>query len=335
MGCGLRSQAVANLVAENTFVLLSNTTPETLLELDPIPTPLGWLFVLVTQWTSDVPVNFSIETNRGSGYAPRVSGQVLDSETGQLLQLAYQVVLADTAIRIRAANASSGNSEAVLVAATVHSRDGSDITSIDQSFSRVGDTSSRDEDCPCPFNGVATMIASEDVRLWMPREGCMSLLTLAKHAMCAGCDAEDQPPAYDIYLALVANNPPLTAGLTRDDLTLVTAVGGTPVQLNNSAAPGYCDGKIEGPGEGLDGEWRLVIDQQIFPYASGDPESVYAVALLMVEDGGSLNDATIIGYGNLANGPAPFGTVGDVIKITGQFILEPLLPPAVPEVPEP
>lgn len=191
-----------------------------------------------------------------------------------------------------------------------------------------------DNDCACVFAGVATMIASEDVRLWMPREGAMSLLTLAKNAMCVGCDDTDAPPDFDVYLALVANNPPLAAGLTRGDLTLVTAVGGTPIQLNGEASPGFCDGMIEGPAEGLDGEWRLVIDQQIFAYASGDPESVYAVALLIVDAGGSLDDATILGYGNLALGPAPFGTVGDVIKITGQFILEPLLPPAVPEVPE-
>lgn len=344
MACGLRETAIG-IVDSLPPVSVTPGVADTPGFVLPAADAAGWIIYVLTAGvmssnaTLDCKLQYSLD---GAAFldvgltVTQLSQSSGDSGKSAMMAIRASDLPANT-VEVRARTVAGTAASLAAVLGFYHDNLGEvadNFASLDSRVIFAASLGDRDEDCACVFAGVATMIASEDVRLWMPREGAMSLLTLAKNAMCVGCDDTDAPPDYDIYLALVANNPPLAAGLTRADLTLVTAVGGTPAQLNGEASPGFCDGQIEGPAEGLDGEWRLVIDQQIFAYASGDPESVYAVALLVVEAGGDLADATILGYGQLANGPAPFGTVGDVVKITGQFILEPLLPPAVEEVPE-
>jgi len=174
------------------------------------------------------------------------------------------------------------------------------------------------------------MIYVENVRFWVPREAAYSLLALVKAQLCDGC-ADEAAPSIAVTVDLVTNNVAVTEATTFADLTFSEAGGGEGKVLNDETPPGYCVGMLEGPGLGGDGEWRLIMDQQIWTWTSGDPESIFGVALWANIDG----EDVIVGYAQLATGPAAFGEVGDIIKLTGELVLLPQVPPPVEEVPEP
>lgn len=164
----------------------------------------------------------------------------------------------------------------------------------------------------------------------IPREGAMVLLQDVRQAWCQGCPAgtgAGTPPASQpdrsLSLALVTNNPPLSAALVFADLVLSDDTGGVPVELNDQTpvVTEYCTDSIEGPDIGVDGEWRLVIDQRIFTSA-GDgttPATVYAVALV------DTDEELLIGYYAIEGGPAAFAEE-DIIKVTGDLVLLPQIP---------
>lgn len=174
------------------------------------------------------------------------------------------------------------------------------------------------------------MIYNEHVQFVIPREGAHALLTLAKYALCMGCpegvalgDPSATTPIPTLELMLVTNNPPISADLGIADLELSAAVGGENKTLNREEEPDYCLDMIEGPAQGADTEWRLVIDQQIWNYASGTGAPIFAVAL-MVDD--PTEGPMLLGYALLPGGPAAFTVFGDIIKLTADLVLLPQIP---------
>lgn len=174
------------------------------------------------------------------------------------------------------------------------------------------------------------MIYNEHVQFIIPREGAHALLTLAKYALCSGCpagmgagDPSAAPPIPTLELWLVTNNPPISSELGIADLELSLAVGGEPITVNREEGPGYCEEMVEGPAQGADTEWRLVFDQQIWSYASGDGAPIFALALV-VDD--PTEGQMLLGYAVLPGGPAAFTVFGDIIKLTADLVLLPQIP---------
>jgi len=180
------------------------------------------------------------------------------------------------------------------------------------------------------------MIYMENVRLWMPRESINAILTALKTSLCVGCPAGEgvgdppaAPPPFTVFARPIVNDPPISAALEYADLELgVNNLAG--IELNDETPPDYCDGSLEGPALGGDGEWRIIMDQRIWTYATGAAQSVYGIALTF-HDGST---DKLLGYGRLSAGPATFGEVGDVLKLSAELIPCMCLPPAIAEVPE-
>lgn len=175
------------------------------------------------------------------------------------------------------------------------------------------------------YVGTATMM--------IPTEGTEMFLSALRQAMCAGCPAgtgvgtpaASAPLFANVAIGLVTNAVDPGCGLVFADLVLTDNPGGAPIYLNQEAPPNYCLEALEGPAEGLDGYWRLVIDQQIWTAATpgATPPQVTGVALY------DEAMSKLIAYGPLPGGPASFDE-NDIVKIACDLPLrcQVLLPPA-------
>ena len=186
------------------------------------------------------------------------------------------------------------------------------------------------------------MIYVDQPTLWIPAEGQRSMLLLARSALCTGCPAGTgvgTPPAavppYELWAVLTSTDAPIVASLTMADLGGIYALdSGAPVLLNRQVGPTYCLGMIEGPDIGVDGLWRIVMDQVIWTFDAAIV-SLYGMALVIVEAGGDLAaDGLLLAYGRLTTPPASLAAVGDAIKLTAELVPCLCLPPAIPDVPE-
>lgn len=189
------------------------------------------------------------------------------------------------------------------------------------------------------------MITLEQLSFWLPAEAQGSLLTLAQHAICNGCpagvgagDPAAAPPPYDIYLAIYASDAPIVAGSVFNDFGFNPPGSGdhSPIKLNGEAAPDYCLDMIEGPAPGMDGLWRLVVDQQIFgPTGSGG--EFYGAGLVLVPEGDTFGDpgTMLLGVARFSAPPVVMDGVADLLKITAELVPCLCLPPDIPVVPEP
>jgi len=172
------------------------------------------------------------------------------------------------------------------------------------------------------------MITNVMAAFVIPREGAEALLDMVKKAMCQGCAAgvgAGNPAAVapdEVFLSLITNDPPVSAALEFADLVPSDDTGGTPVAINAEGPVGvqYCGDSVEGPDTGVDGEWRLVIDQRIFTSAgdASTPTTIFGIALSDVS-------SRLIGYYRIEGGPAAFAEF-DIIKVTGDFVLLPQIP---------
>jgi len=177
------------------------------------------------------------------------------------------------------------------------------------------------------LEGETGMLFVADVPLMIPTEGTEQILSALKTALCAGCPAgigagdpaATTPPLGDLTIVLNTNAVDPSAGLSFDDLAPTDDAGGAPIDVNQEAAPDYCIDGFEGPAIGIDGYFRLVLDQQIWTAAGGasTPPVITGYALV-------LNGDTLLAYGPLPNGPANFET-GDIVKLSAQLPLRPQL----------
>jgi len=161
----------------------------------------------------------------------------------------------------------------------------------------------------------------------IPREGIGVIMERLMENFCEGCPAGTGvgTPAATVptalYLALVTNNPPVSAALEFADLVISDATGGTVIHLNNETPPTYCLGNIEGPSLGLDGEWQIIFDQQIWTItAQGTTDATaFGIALLS----GTSADR-LVAYAPIEGGPAPLEN-GDLVKFTGSMRMLPVI----------
>lgn len=186
------------------------------------------------------------------------------------------------------------------------------------------------------------MIYIDQPTLFIPIEGQRSMLELARAAICTGCPAGTgvgappaAPPPYDVYAVLGEVDAPIVASTILGDLgPLAGTAGIDPVQLNGEVAPNYCLNMIEGPDVGLDGLWRLVMDQVIWTGGVGDNNGVYSLAIAIVEAGGDvIADGRILAVGRLS-APPYLQEDGNTLKLSAEIVPCLCLPPAIPDVPE-
>ena len=186
------------------------------------------------------------------------------------------------------------------------------------------------------------MIYVDQPTLFIPAEGQRSMLLLAQSALCNGCPAGTgvgTPPAaippYRVWAVLTTIDAPIVASLTMADLGGIwTFDSGGAVQLNGEEAPTYCLGMIEGPDIGVDGLWRIVMDQVIWTFNTLTV-SVYGLALVIVALGDDpTTEGLLLAYGRLTTPPASLAAEGDAIKLTAELVPCLCLPPAIPDVPE-
>jgi len=173
------------------------------------------------------------------------------------------------------------------------------------------------------IGNVPMMIPTLSTKFW---------LQAFKNAICEGCPAgtgvgtpSATRPFFDtVALLLNTNDVDPGAGLVYADLVLSDDTGAAAVQINEETPPGYCDTSFEGPGEGLDGYWRLVNDQVIWT-SQGDgttPPQITGLALAEIVD----NDPpALLAYGVLPGGPANF-EAGDIVKLVMDLVMRPQLP---------
>lgn len=168
------------------------------------------------------------------------------------------------------------------------------------------------------------MLYVGQVMMMIPKQGTEMFLLALKHAICAGCPAgigagnpAAAPPLFtSVRLGLVTNAVDPACGLVFDDLSLCDNAGYAPVDINMETPPNYCIAGFEGPGEGLDGYWRLVIDQQIFTASTPGSTPPQIVGAALYDD----VDIKLIAYGPLPGGPASFED-GDIVKISCEIPL--------------
>lgn len=170
------------------------------------------------------------------------------------------------------------------------------------------------------------MIHLEHMMLKTPLESVGVLLGLVKQALCAGCAdvVGAVPPVDDVYLMLITSPLDLTCGVEFADLTFATDTEVTAANRlqNDSAAPTYCSAKVEGPAQDLDGNWRLLFDQEIWLFDT-DPQSYFGLALVVVEaDEDPVTDGRLLAIASFAEGTVSLQATGDAIKLTAELRLD-------------
>jgi len=151
-------------------------------------------------------------------------------------------------------------------------------------------------------------------RFWNPREAAGVLWQAVMDQLCAGCPISvgGEPPSVPAILQFIGDDFEIVDALEYADLTIV----GTNMVLNDEAGPAYCDGHLQGPSLGVDGEWTIILDQveQTF----GAANTVYGA---VITNGGGL----MWGVSKF-DVPVVLGG-GDTIKHTGLWSLLPQIPP--------
>jgi len=163
-------------------------------------------------------------------------------------------------------------------------------------------------------------VYQREVRFYFPTEGAMSLLTLMKNQMCAGCPISvgGEPPDPVIEMQLYFNDIELVDATEYGDLGVAAPGDVAPVELNTEAAPGYCDGHIEGPSVDVDDIAKLIFDQAIFEALAG----FNASGVVIRADFGDGN--VIVAVGRFT--PIVPVVTGDLIKVTGALWLPAVVP---------
>lgn len=187
------------------------------------------------------------------------------------------------------------------------------------------------------------MIFVDQPTMYFVADSVRAMLSLAKSALCTGCpagigagDPPAAPPPYEVYAVLCSTDPPIVQSLVVADLGFDPTPGQdfSPIQLNDETPPTYCLDMIQGPDVGIDGLWRLVMDQQIWT-STGDAIELYQLAIIVVPAGGDMvTDGMLLAIGRVNGAPAVASAAGDSIKLTAELTPCVCLPPPVPEVPE-
>lgn len=154
----------------------------------------------------------------------------------------------------------------------------------------------------------------ENNQFLLPRESMGLILDLVMSRICS-----DEPTQIDLTLMLFKND------LIPDELTAFADLdpadysGYAPVVLNDT---GDCTGFVQGPAQGSDDQWRLIIDQQEFPMTGATvPNQVYGAALV---DASGSRLAAIVRF---PDAPLVMDEGGDSIKVSGPVILVPQMTP--------
>jgi len=169
------------------------------------------------------------------------------------------------------------------------------------------------------------MIYTRECQFLMPTEGARALLSVFAQLLCDATPA----PKY-IWAGIFSNTPTIDCALEIADLTTPLFAGSGPQLLNPASV---CTDSLEGPAQGVDGVWRLIMDQHIWTTNGVVDSSVYG-AYLMVNDDNTdpaVGNPLLLAVDFFPDGPVPMVDNLDAIKLTGLFAVEcniPALPDA-------